>query len=141
MPNIDRRSALAIGLGIAAVVPAALRSSPARAAMYGKDEGQEVAPGVRVVRLTEKHAHIPAYQTVSLRDVVFEPGSKIENPSMRNDMVCHTIEGALYIDNGGGDEFDAPTGQVWSCAKDQYESAENRGDVPAVMRIIDLIEA
>jgi quercetin dioxygenase-like cupin family protein len=111
------------------------------AAMYQPDEGEEIAPGVRMIKLTEKPSYIDGYGTISMRDIVWQPGAKTSNPSMPNDMVCHTIEGNLHIDNGGGDEFEAPQGQVWSCAKGQMEAVENRTDAPGVMRVIDLIEA
>lgn len=140
MPTFDRRNALVLGLAAAAAVPVGLRPIQAKAAMYGSDSGEELAPGVRLIKLTEKPSYVKGYKIISMRDAMWAPGAKTSNPSMPNDMVCHTIEGELYIDNGGGDEFMAPAGQVWSCAKGQMEAVENRTDAPAVMRIIDLIE-
>jgi hypothetical protein len=35
------------------------------------------------------HSMIPAYKTVSIRDLVYQPGASTTNPTMGNDMVCH----------------------------------------------------
>ena len=140
MVGIDRRSALALYAISLAAIPVLLPVNSAGAQSYGPDDGKEVAPGVRVVLLSQKPSHLSAYATISMRDMVFQPGSEIAGPAMRNDMVCHVLEGALFIDNGGEDQFDAPKGQVWACAKGQPETAINRTDAVAIMRIIDLLE-
>lgn len=141
MKGLDRRSALKLSVLSAAALPALLKSGSALAQMYGPDEGKELAPGVRAIQLTTKPSHIPAYETISMRDIVFEPGAEGGGPEMPNDMVCHMLEGELFIDNGPDDQFDAPTGQVWSCTKGQPEVAVNKTDAVAIMRVIDLLES
>ena len=69
MEDIDRRSALAFGLATAATLPALLTPTPASAQRYRPDEGREIAPGVRRVDLTKRASEIPAYATVSMRDI------------------------------------------------------------------------
>jgi hypothetical protein len=76
MEAIDRRSALAFGLATAATLPALLTPTPASAQRYRPDEGREIAPGVRRVDLTKRASEIPAYATVSMRDIVYQPGAK-----------------------------------------------------------------
>jgi quercetin dioxygenase-like cupin family protein len=139
MEDIDRRSALAFGLGTAATLPALLTPPPASAQRYRPDEGREIAPGVRRVDLTKRESEIPAYATVSMRDNVYQPGSKSDNPAMANDMVCHCLEGELQISQGPGKQFVAKTGDVWSCKKGMPEATENKGSTIAIMRVIDLI--
>jgi uncharacterized cupin superfamily protein len=99
----------------------------------------EIAPGVRRVDLTKRESEIPAYVTVSMRDNVYQPGSKSDNPAMPNDMVCHCLEGELQISQGPGKQFVAKTGDVWSCKKGMPEATENKGSTIAIMRVIDLI--
>lgn len=140
MKGIDRRSALKVSALSAAALPVLLKSGPALAQKYGPDEGKEIAPGVRIIQSTTKPSHIPAYKTISMRDIVFQPGAKGGRPEMSNDMVCHMLEGELFIDNGPDDLFNAPTGQVWSCTKGQQEFATNKSDTVAIMRVIDLLE-
>ena len=71
-------------------------------------------------------------------DIVYQPGSKSDNPAMPNDMVCHCLEGELQISQGPGKQFVAKTGDVWSCKKGMPEATENKGSTIAIMRVIDL---
>jgi quercetin dioxygenase-like cupin family protein len=139
MEDIDRRSALAFGLASAAVLPTLLTPTSASAQRYRPDEGREIAPGVRRVELTKRASEIPAYATVSMRDTVYQPGSKSESPAMPNDMVCHCLEGELQVSQGPDKTFVAKTGDVWSCMKGMPEANVNNGSTIAIMRVIDLI--
>jgi hypothetical protein len=139
MDDIDRRAALAFGFATAATLPAVLTPSPATAQRYRPDEGREIAPGVRRVDLTKRASEIPADATVSMRDVVYQPGAKSENPAMPNDMLCHCLEGELPVSQGPDKPFVAKTGDVWSCRKGMPETNVNHGRTIAIMRVIDLI--
>jgi quercetin dioxygenase-like cupin family protein len=139
MEDIDRRAALAFGFATAAALPALLTPIPASAQRYRPDEGREIAPGVSRIDLTKRASEIPAYATVSMRDVVYQPGAKSENPAMANDMVCHCLEGELQVSQGPGQQFVAKTGDVWSCMKGMPETNVNNGSTVAIMRVIDLI--
>jgi glycosyltransferase involved in cell wall biosynthesis len=66
----------------AAAAPALASSRAARAEMYGPDEGKELAPGVRLIELSQREAIIPVYKTVSMIDVVFQPGSHAPQETM-----------------------------------------------------------
>jgi hypothetical protein len=101
MEHIDRRAALAFGFATAATLPAVLTPTPASAQRYRPDEGREIAPGVRRVELTKRASEIPGYATVSMRDMVYQPGAKSENPAMANDMVCHCLEGEVQLARAG----------------------------------------
>jgi quercetin dioxygenase-like cupin family protein len=139
MEEIDRRSALVLGLATVAALPASLTPSAAFAQRYRSDEGKERGPGVRIVDLTKRESEIPAYATVSMRDIVYQPGARNDSPAMANDMVCHCLEGELQIGQGPGKQFNAKAGDVWSCMKGMPESSVNTGSTLAIMRVIDLL--
>jgi hypothetical protein len=139
MKAMDRRSALTFGLATAAILPAVLTPISASAQRYRPDEGREIAPGVRRIDLTKRASEIPAYATVTMRDMVYQPGAKSDNPAMANDMVCHCLEGELQVSQGPDKQFVAKTGDVWSCMKGMPEANANTGSTIAIMRVIDLI--
>jgi hypothetical protein len=95
-------------------------------------------PGV-VVRAYdgETPSIIPGFKTVSMRDVIMQPGSKTAGPPMMNAMICHIPEGELRIDQEGK-IFTAKKNFVWTCNKDTKEQAYNDGNAVAIMRITDL---
>ena len=138
MKNLDRRSAMALGLTVAAATPLVAVATPAKAQMYGPDEGKGHHPGVRVVMLGSSDSMISAYKKVQLSDTVFQPGSTWPDEAMPNDMVCTVIEGELEITQGDK-KFTCKNGEVYSCGKDTHEAATNKGTVAAVMRVIDLL--
>jgi len=133
MDKIDRRSALGIGLAVAS----AAMMNPAIAQTAGYKDTTPW-PGV-VVRVYEGEtpAIIPGFKTVSMRDVIMQPGSKTMGPPMENAMICHITEGELRLDQDGK-IFTAKKNFVWTCNKDTKEQAFNDGNVVATMRITDL---
>ncbi len=141
MEGIHRRSTVMLGL---ATATAALVAPPAATAetygpSYGPGDGRERAPGVRMEDISRRESMVPAYKTVSMRDIIYQPGAKTASPTMANDMVCHCLDGELHIDHGGGMQFVARKGDVWSCAKGMPEAATNNGSTVAIMRVIDLL--
>src|SRR6266700_7731208 len=97
MTKVDRRSALAIGLAAASV--AVVKPTAAQTTGY-KDTAPW--PGV-VVRAYdgETPSLIPGFKTVSMRDVIVQPGSKTMGPPMMNPMVCPLTEGELLVEQDG----------------------------------------
>jgi hypothetical protein len=134
MNKFDRRSALAIGL--AAASAAVVKPAAAQTTDY-KDTAP--APGVVVRAYSgETPSMIPGFKTVSMRDVIVQPGSKTaENSSMMNPMVCHITEGELRVVQDGK-TITAKKNFVWTCNKDTKEHVVNDGSVVAIMRITDL---
>ncbi len=133
MTQVDRRSALAIGL--AAASAAMVKPAAAQTTDY-KDT--TVAPGVVNRVYGEGPSIIPDLKTVSLRDIIIQPGSKTpENQVMMNAMVCHITEGELRVVQDGK-TFTAKKDFVWTCNKDTKEHSANDGRVVAIMRITDL---
>ena len=133
MQNVNRRSAVALGLAAAS---AALVKPAVAQAMGYKDATPW--PGV-VVRAYdgETPSMISGFKTDSMRDIIMQPGSKTMGPPMENAMVCHITEGELRLVQ---DEktFTGKKNFVWTCNKDTKEQAFNDGNVVAIMRITDL---
>ena len=133
MTQVDRRSALAIGL--AAASAAMVKPAAAQTTNY-KDT--TVAPGVVNRVYGEGPSIIPGFKTVSLRDIIIQPGSKTpENQVMMNAMVCQVTEGELRVVQDGK-TFTAKKDFVWTCNKDTKEHSANDGRAVAIMRITDL---
>ena len=81
---------------------------------------------------------IPGFKTVTMRDVIIQPGAKtVENSVMQNAMVCHIPEGELRVVQDGM-TMTAKKNHVWTCNKGTIEHAINDGNVVAIMRITDL---
>ena len=138
MEAVNRRTTLALGLTTAAT-PLIAWATPAVAQTYGPGEGEEIAPGVRVVTLGERPSVIPTYAMVKLRDVVIQPGAKTPDNVMKNDMLCHMTEGELSVVQNEK-KFTVKKGDVWTCAKaDTTEGTQNTSSAVAVMRVIDLM--
>src|SRR6266571_1152159 len=134
MTKVDRRSALAIGLA-AASAAAVVKPAAAQTTDY-KDT--TVAPGVVNRVYGEGPSIIPGFKTVSLREIIVQPGSKTpENQVMMDAMVCHITEGELQLVQDGK-TFTAKKDFVWTCNKDTKEHSANDGRVVAIMRITDL---
>ena len=139
MEDMDRRSALA--LGVAAAAAGLTLSRPAAAQTYGPTEGKELAPGVRLITLGERESMVPNYSKVRMRDMVIQPGAGTPDNEMVNDMVCHLTEGELTV-RQNGKQFTAKKGDVWSCGTGvNTEGTKNEGNAVAIMRIIDLLKA
>lgn len=132
--KMNRRSAL--GIGLAAASAAIVKP----AASQTMDAGKETSPwpGVVVRSYGENPSLIPGFKTVSMRDIIMQPGSKTAAPPMPNAMVCHITEGELRIEQDGK-TFTAKKNFVWTCNKDTKETAFNEGNVVAIMRITDLM--
>lgn len=135
MKKVDRRSALALGL--AAASSAVVKPTAAQTADAGAGKDTSPWPGVVVRTYGESPAMIPGFKTVSMRDIIMQPGSKTMGPPMPNPMVCHITEGELRLEQDGK-TFNAKKNFVWTCNKDTKEQAFNDGTVVAVMRITDL---
>ena len=133
MAGMNRRSALTLALAAASAAAA-----PGNA--MAQPQGKEIAPGVQRVEHGKQASMIPAYKTVSMIDIVYQPKAKLASGvPMANDMVCHCPQGELRVKQIPGGEFVARTGDVWSCNKGLLEETENIGTGTAIMRVINLL--
>jgi quercetin dioxygenase-like cupin family protein len=135
MKDIDRRSTVALGMATATALAAAPR--PGAAQTRSPAEGREIRPGVRQVDLSpSRPSKIQGFRTVSMRDIVLQPGAEIPEFPMGNAMVCHITEGELTVRQDDR-EFVAKRGDAWDCGKGTREGSKNNGSTVAVMRVID----
>jgi hypothetical protein len=136
MQEVSRRSAVALGLAAASTTvlkPAAAQTTDTLA---GKDESPR--PGMVVRTYGEERSIIPGFKTVTLRDVILQPGaSTTENAVMMNAMICHITEGELRVVQDGK-TFTAKKNYAWTCNKGTKEHSVNDSNAVAIMRILDL---
>ena len=121
-------------MGLAAASAAIMKPAASQTTGY-KDTTPY--PGVVVRAYGESPSLIPGFKTVSMRDIIMQPGSKTAGPPMRNAMVCHITEGELRLEQDGK-TFTAKKNFVWTCNKATKEQAFNDGKVVGIMRITDL---
>ena len=96
MDKLDRRSALAL-FGLLAASAAGVKPAASQTMdTAGKDT--TLWPGVVQRAYGETSSIIPGFKTVSMRDIIVQPGSKTMAPPMMNAMVCHITEGELRIE-------------------------------------------
>jgi len=140
MESMNRRSAMAVGLTVAAATPLLALTTPARAREYGPNEGTEFAPGVRWVDVGEGNSDIPAYKSIKIGDAVFQPGSMTPESLMDDDMFCTILQGEFTIKQGDK-EFTVKEGDMYTCGKGRPESSINTGAGVGVHRLAILIAA
>jgi hypothetical protein len=136
MDDIDRRTAL--GLGLAAVSIPVIAINPAAADTTAGTKDKELGPGVVERMYGQVPSMVPGFKTVQLRDIIFQPKSRFEARSMPHPMVCHIVEGELRIIQDGK-EIKAPKNFVYTCNTGMKEEDFNEGTVTAIMRVYDLI--
>jgi quercetin dioxygenase-like cupin family protein len=139
LESMNRRSAMALGLTVAA---APLFASVASAATkeYGPNDGKELYPGVRLVDLGTFNSDIPAYKSISMVDIVFQPGAVAPESKMDNDMMCYIAAGEFKIKKATK-EFTIKEGEMYTCSKGKTDMATNISNVVGIHRIGILIPA
>jgi hypothetical protein len=134
MKDLNRRSALALGLAAATATPLLTLASPAVAQAYGPNDGKELYPGVRMVELGTFNCDIPAYKSISMVDIVFQPGAVAPEAVMDNDMLCYIAAGEFKIKKVNK-EFTLKQGQMYTCSKGKTDMATNISKVVGIHRI------
>jgi quercetin dioxygenase-like cupin family protein len=132
MNPVDRRSALAIGL--AAASAAVVKPAASQTTDYTDTSPY---PGVVQRLYGENPSLIPGFKTVSMRDIIMQPGSKTGTMAMPNDMICHMLEGELRHQKDGK-PFMTKKNTVWTCNKGSFEQSFNDTNAVVIMRITDL---
>ena len=138
MDNMNRRSAITLGLTVAAAAPLVALPTPADAQMYSADAGKEIMPGIRQVELGEWPVKFGSYTKAVVNDFVMGPGTAFPEEVMKNDMLCQIVEGEIWIKQDGN-EFTAKVGHVYSCVAGTVVEDKNDGATAAIMRVIDLL--
>ena len=146
MEEINRRSALTIGLATAAATSLFALATPAGAAeivpTYGPNDGNEIAPGVRIVEIGTWDSDMTGIKSVLVLDAVFQPGAADKESVMDNDMVCFITAGEFTIKKTKPDkEFTVKTGDYYTCGKGKTDHATNISKEVGIHRIAVLIPA
>ena len=82
---------------------------------------------------------IPGVAQIRVREVTYQPGGKTSAP-MPHSMVCECKAGVLEVSQDSMTKT-MNTGDMWTCHKGMVETVENKGTMPAVMRVIELVPA
>ena len=133
MKGMNRRSTMALGLS-AATAPLFISGAAAATKEYGPNDGKELFPGVRVVELGSFNADIPAYKSIFMVDVIFQPGAVAPETAMKDDMMCYIAAGEFKIKKADK-EFTVKEGEMYTCAKGKTDMATNIGSVVGIHRI------
>ena len=139
MKGMNRRSTMALGLS-AATAPLFISAAAAATKKYGPKDGKEIAPGVRVVELGTFNADIPAYKSIFMVDIVFQPGAVAPETVMKDDMVCQITAGEFKIKKADK-EFTLKEGEMYTCSKGKTDGATNTSAVVGIHRIAILLPA
>lgn len=144
MKEINRRSALALGLSTAAATPLFAMATPAGAAeivpTYGPNDGKEIAPGVRIVEVGTWDSDMTGIKSVQVLDVVFQPGAADKESVMDNDMICFITAGEFTIKKADK-EFTVKKGEYYTCGKGKTDHATNLSKEVGIHRVTILIPA
>ena len=144
MEEINRRSAMALGLATAAATPLFALATPAGAAeivpTYGPNDGEEIAPGVRLVEVGTWDSDMTGIKSVLVLDAVFQPGAADKESVMDNDMICFITAGEFTIKKADK-EFNVKKGEYYTCGKGKTDHATNISKEVGIHRITILIPA
>ena len=133
MKGINRRSTMALGLS-AATAPLFISAAAAATKEYGPTDGKELFPGVRLVELGAFNSDIPAYKSVFMIDIVFQPGAVAPEKIMTDDMVCYIAAGEFKIKKADK-EFTVKEGEMYTCTKGKTDMATNMSTGIGIHRI------
>ena len=144
MEDLNRRSAMALGLTVAAATPLVALATPAGAAeivpTYGPNDGEEIAPGVRLVEVGTWDSDMTGIKSVLVMDAVFQPGAADKESVMDNDMICFITAGEFTIKKADK-EFNVKKGEYYTCGKGKTDHATNISKEVGIHRITILIPA
>jgi hypothetical protein len=144
MEGINRRSALKIGLATAAATPLAALASSAGAAeivpTYGPNDGQELAPGVRLVEVGSWDSDMTGIKRIQVIDIIYQPGAADKESAMDADMVCFITAGEFTVKKADK-EFNVKKGEYYTCGKGKTDHATNISKEVGIHRITVLIPA
>lgn len=150
MVIVNRRSALSlgsVGMAAAAVSPLLTLATPVLAGgipTYGPTDGDELSPGVRLVKLDYVvESQIAAYPKIIFADAVYQPGAAnpVDQPVMDADMFCYILQGDFEITKAGLPPYKVSAGQAYTCGKGKTDLGHNIGTTVGIMRVAMLMPA
>ena len=144
MEDLNRRSAMALGLTVAAATPLVALATPAGAAeivpAYGPNDGEEIDPGIRMVEVGTWDSDMTGIKSVQVIDIVYQPGAADTESAMDNDMICFITAGEFTVKKADK-EFMVKKGEYYTCGKGKTDKATNISKEVGIHRITILIPA
>ena len=135
MESINRRTALTVGLTVAAM-PLVPGSASAVPKAYGPNDGEELLLAFGWSNWVRGNPILPPIRPWNWWILCTNRARPTLLEVMEADMVCTTIVGELEV-TAGEQKFTAKEGDVWACGKGSTkEAATNNGTEAAVMRVI-----
>ena len=93
-----------------------------------------------MVELGSFHADIPAYKSIFMVDIIFQPGAVAPETAMKDDMMCYIAAGEFKIKKADK-EFTVKEGEMHICAKGKTDMATNISPVAGIHSIGILLPA
>jgi quercetin dioxygenase-like cupin family protein len=145
MEVMTRRSAIALGLTTAAAAPLFGLATPAGAAgapAYGPNDGKELSPGRRLVEIGTALSDIPAYKSVRIVDIVYQPGAGDPTEAVMDmDMLCYILAGEFTVKKMGKEPYTVKEGDFYTCGKGKTDQATNISNRVGIHRIAMMLPA
>ena len=142
MEDLNRRSAMALGLTAAAAVPLVALARPAGAAeivpAYGPNDGKELSPGVRMVEVGTWDSDMTGIKSVQVLDIIYQPGAADVEEAMEADMICFITAGEFNVKKADK-EFTVKKGEYYTCGNGKTDHATNISKEVGIHRITVLI--
>ena len=137
MQDITRRSAVALSLAAAASVPPEARAQGAGGGASQFKETQR-GPGVVQRDYTQERSLVPGFQTVSMRDLILEPGAMFKPAMPMANAMSATPQKASYRSTRTGARSLHQHFTFGPATRAPRSDPRTEGNVRAVMRITDL---
>jgi quercetin dioxygenase-like cupin family protein len=100
---------------------------------------QQDTPGVQRGEVKKFNSMIPGVANITVQNQTYQPGAKTSR-AMPHSMVCECTAGVLEVSQDSMTTT-MKTGDMWTCHKGMVETVVNKGTIPAVMRVIQLVPA
>jgi quercetin dioxygenase-like cupin family protein len=93
-----------------------------------------------MVEIGTRDSDLPAYKSIQIVDVVWQPGATSSSDPMPHDMVCQIMAGE-FTTKKATKEYTLKKGDIYTCGKGTTDIATNTSKGVGVHRIAMLIAA
>ena len=133
--ELDRRSALLLGLGGAATL-----FGTSSLAVADDVKTEEIAQGVtlRTLKEVDPIMPIPGYKKARLMEITWQPGAVLPASKSTTVDICEIQGAPLYVEIVGKAPFTLQPGDFYACPVGQTETDTNKSDKPSIMRIVEM---
>jgi quercetin dioxygenase-like cupin family protein len=128
--DLNRRELLLLGLAGATSLVVSKASSALAA---------EPPKGVKVNVIKETASRIKGVSKVQLIEVTLEPGAIMPVSKMDTAMICECTRGSLEVTLDEGKKVTMNKGGIWTCGVGADEGMANKGKIPAIMCVFNML--